>query len=125
VTIFSESESYEPFTVFEERNYSVQLDTDLSIVWKSLMTADVAILSRSSFSFAPALLNPNTVVYSPFWHQPVARPGWEVVNETVMNESRREMESMVEDSCNKLTRWKKVKVRVSKLMEDANLAWFD
>ena len=67
VTIYSESETFEPLDVFVERNYTLELDTeDLGQVWKALATADVVILSRSTFSIVPAILNPNIVVATEF-----------------------------------------------------------
>jgi hypothetical protein len=35
-------------------------------------TADVFIMSKSSFSSVPAYYNPNCVIYVPFWHGPLA-----------------------------------------------------
>jgi hypothetical protein len=36
------------------------------------ITADVFIMSKSSFSAVPAFYNPNCVIYIPFWHMPLA-----------------------------------------------------
>ena len=80
VTIYSESDSYEPFDDFIKRGYSVELDTPkLSDVWRALATADVAILSRSYFSMVPAIINPNTVVMTDYF-QFDALEGWDVVH---------------------------------------------
>ena len=35
------------------------------------MTADVFMMSKSSFSAVPAFYNPNCVLYTPFWHDPL------------------------------------------------------
>ena len=79
VTIYSESNSYEPFDVFHERGYSVELDTPkLADVWRALATADVAILSKSYFSMIPAIINPNVVVMTDYWDFE-ALEGWHVV----------------------------------------------
>jgi hypothetical protein len=78
VTIYSESDTFEPFDVFVERNYTLELDTEnLSDVWRALSTADVAILSRSYFSIVPAIMNPNTVVATDFYDFDVKMEGWE------------------------------------------------
>jgi hypothetical protein len=67
VTIYSESDSFEPFDDFVARNYTLALDTDnLAQIWHALATADVVILSRSTFSIIPAMVNPNTVVATEF-----------------------------------------------------------
>jgi hypothetical protein len=90
VTIFSESDSFEPFDEFLERGYTVELDTpNLVDVWIPLATADVAIISRSFFPMIPAMLNPNIVVsthYSAF--EPLE--GWNVVDEALTVRSERE-----------------------------------
>lgn len=46
-------------------------------LWDSyiyMVMADILVLSKSSFSYAAALLNENIVVYKPFWHMPA--PHW-------------------------------------------------
>jgi hypothetical protein len=55
VTIYSESESFESRDAFRDRGYALELDTpDLAAVWRAMATADVVILSRSSFpSYRP------------------------------------------------------------------------
>jgi len=62
VTIFTESLSFEKTTAFSQRGYEVDLDSGLPQIWNDFTTADVLVLSRSSFSFVPALVNPNLVV---------------------------------------------------------------
>lgn len=38
------------------------------------MTADIVVLSKSSFSFVPAILNMNaTVFYTPYWQRRMSR----------------------------------------------------
>jgi hypothetical protein len=90
VTIFSESDSFEPFDEFLESGYSVELDTpNLVDVWIPLATADVIILSRSFFPMIPAMLNPNIVVST---HYAVFEPveGWKVVDDALTLRSQRE-----------------------------------
>ena len=97
VTIYSESESYESFDVFRQRGYNVILDGSIEDVWKGLVTKDVLILSRSSFSFVPAILSRGIVVYTPFWHQPL--PSWEVVNDEFMNQTISEYYQIIATNC--------------------------
>ena len=97
VTIYSESESFESFDVFEQRGYNVILDGSIEDVWKGLVTKDVIILSRSSFSLVPAILSRGVVVYTPFWHNPL--PTWEVVNEQFMNQTLSEYHQIVAKNC--------------------------
>ena len=84
VVIFSESENaFESFDEFTQKGYQVVLDGDISEVWKGIISANVVILSRSSFSLVPAVLTRGKVVYTPFWHQPL--PHWDVVDEEFVN----------------------------------------
>lgn len=101
VTVYSESESFEPFDVFRERGYTVELDTeDLAVVWKALATADLAILSRSYFSFVPAAVNPNTVVATEFYDfEPL--PGWKRVDKDLVKETDQEIYRMKNERCRK------------------------
>jgi hypothetical protein len=90
VSIYSESNSLEPFDDFVARNYSVWLDTDLPTVWRGIMTADVVILSKSSFSFVPALLNPTgTIVYTPNGENPPIH--WSLVPENLLKQSTEDL----------------------------------
>eukprot|EP00977_Amphora_coffeiformis_P005427 scaffold1151_cov152-Amphora_coffeaeformis.AAC.3 len=43
VFIYSESESFESFRQFTDRNYTLMLDTDLTEAWKSIITADLFV----------------------------------------------------------------------------------
>mmetsp|Transcript_47157 Transcript_47157/g.115172 ORF Transcript_47157/g.115172 Transcript_47157/m.115172 type:complete len:400 (-) Transcript_47157:1428-2627(-) len=83
VIIFSQSDSYESFDEFKDRGYELHIDEDITDVWRSILVADVAILSRSSFSYVPAVVSKATVVYTPFWHKPIR--GWDKVGKEVLD----------------------------------------
>ena len=101
VTIYSESQSFESFDEFRARNYTVELDTkDLAVVWKALATADVAILSRSFFSFVPATVNPNTVVATPFFGF-VPLDGWKEASDELIKSSDKLTEQISRERCNR------------------------
>ncbi|KAL3927564.1 MAG: hypothetical protein SGBAC_013037 [Bacillariaceae sp.] len=75
VVVYSESETYEPLDEFSEKGYDLRLDGSIDQIWKAIaFQSDVVILSRSSFSLVPAVLSlPTTaIVYTPFWHKPLA-----------------------------------------------------
>jgi hypothetical protein len=95
VTIYSESESLE---IFQHYNFTLSLDDALSTVWLALSTAHVAILSKSSFSYVPAIINPNRVVYTPFRHGPMKQ--WDVVSDTIVSQSMVEVMSFHDNACN-------------------------
>ena len=90
IQIYSEAQSYENFTDFAEC-CSMELDKDLGETWLGMMTADLLILSRSSFSYVPALLNVNPnvqVIYTPFWHTML--PNWTTVDSDILNNTKAE-----------------------------------
>lgn len=72
INICSESKSFESFDEFEkitDYNVKIYLDTPLNKVYDLMIHSDILILSRSSFSFAPAFYNKRCVIYYPFWHK--------------------------------------------------------
>ena len=62
------------FDDFLALGYKLRLNLDLLDTWREMVTADVLIMSRSEFSFVPALLSRGVVVYYPMWHS--ALPHW-------------------------------------------------
>jgi hypothetical protein len=107
VTIYSESDhldknrgfpAVENFDVFREAGYIVKLDTDLPELWKALTTADVLIMSRSYFSFVPAIVNPNTIVMTEwFGFDPI--PGWEQADAELVKKSDDERKWLGRNGC--------------------------
>jgi hypothetical protein len=95
VVIFSQSQSFESFDDFKnKKGYEVHLDEDLTHIWKTMLMADVVILSRSSFSLIPAVVSQGTVVYTPFWHAPLE--GWDVVDDDFLQQTKNEMSALRE-----------------------------
>jgi hypothetical protein len=98
VNIYSESSSYESFDVFQNvYKYNLHLDDTLYNVWSALSTANVAILSKSSFSYVPAIINPNTVVYTSYRHLPL--PSWDVVERNVSDQEKRVVKNIHDKEC--------------------------
>jgi len=86
IHIFSEKASWEPWDGFESKikegtNYTVRwhLSKPVTEAWQYMTTADALIMSRSTFSQVPAMLNPNAVIYSAYWNPPL--PGWTIVDD--------------------------------------------
>lgn len=78
VYIYSESNSTESWNDFlNDANFHLELDTPVESVFLALATAEILVMSKSSFSLVPAMLNPNKVIYTPFWHEPL--PNWTVI----------------------------------------------
>lgn len=92
VILYSEEASVEPWTELlqelERENVSLRLgggESDIVDIWRDMMTADILILSKSSFSFVPATLNAHgTIVYTDFWHPPLAH--WTRVNDQLQGQ---------------------------------------
>ena len=111
VTIYSESDTFESLDVFAERNYTMEIDTDdLGQVWKALSMADVVILSRSTFSIVPAILNPNIVVATEFMNfnpnhvldgefDVQMIDGWEQADPTLVHQSDQIIRDMARTQC--------------------------
>lgn len=68
INIYSEKKSYESFEDFKLLNCNLYLDTKIDIVFSELINSDIFIMSRSSFSYVPAIYNKNILIYHPFWH---------------------------------------------------------
>ena len=138
VTIYSERTSIEPWDGF--RNYTLRLGTgdsdvhapqgggvdratsssmrDLAKIWIDMMTADVLILSKSSFSLVPALLSgapspttttpsaslassprftPRRIVYTDFWVDPL--PHWTRVPQSLQRQAVLDAERVQNEYC--------------------------
>jgi hypothetical protein len=92
VVIYSQEPSHESLDEFREKGYELHISEELADVWTAALVADVFIMSRSDFSFVPAILTKATVVYTPFWEK--AHRGWDVVGKDVMDQSTAEFERL-------------------------------
>jgi hypothetical protein len=97
VTVLSESDAFEsPAADFA--GHEVLIDSDLSEAWLAMMTADHVVLSKSSFSFVPALLNSvGNVYYTPFLKPKL--PGWITVPRSIQSRSRARVRAMIHERC--------------------------
>lgn len=66
ITVFSEG-TVDDFKGLEADVFT--LNGSVTETFHSLVQAKILVTSRSSFSYAAALLNENTVYYFPFWHK--------------------------------------------------------
>lgn len=109
VTIYSESPlhystrkgtQYEDWSVFVDRNYTLNLDGNIQQVWRDFIDADILITSMSGFSLTPALLRLDRpgVIFTP--HQNAYMlPHWQLVPETDMQRMAEEMRQMQIERC--------------------------
>lgn len=69
ITLYSEADSFEPWNDWPE-DYSLALDVDLVETWRAMQSAEIVILSKSSFSAVGAALRTSRTIYTDFWLQP-------------------------------------------------------
>jgi hypothetical protein len=82
ITIHSESQSLEGWDDLKKtltnkwNTIDWKFDSPILTAWKDMMTADIFVMSKSSFSIIPAILNrQGIIIYTPFWYEPL--PHWQ------------------------------------------------
>ena len=70
VLIFSEG-ALDDFKDFNLPQESFKLNVDICETFHSLVKAKILVMSKSSLSYAAAILNENTIYYEDFWHKPL------------------------------------------------------
>jgi hypothetical protein len=99
VAVYSEKESFEPWSVFGAPNYALRLDTSLIDAWRAVAAARYVVFSLSTFVYLPALLNRNgTVLYTPTSHF-APLPHWIAVSEEIRARARSRLERLVAERC--------------------------
>jgi hypothetical protein len=109
VVIYSQEPSHESLNEFRDKGYEVNTSEAMADVWTAALTADVFIMSRSDFSFVPAILTKATVVYTPFWEKP--HRGWDIVEKDVMEQTTAEFERL-SSACPKDSKLSKLRQRM-------------
>ena len=71
IDLHSQGEASE-FSIFAEQGCHLHLDEDALVTMRSLATADVLIMSKSSFSYVAALLNRGIKLYEPTFNPPMS-----------------------------------------------------
>jgi hypothetical protein len=109
IVIHSQTDSFEPLSVFLERNYTMKMEaTPLVDVWRDFMSADVLIMSKSSFSLTPAILNQDgVVVFAPYIWFTGKMPGWVMADRDVLRRSKQETLKLADAKCRKRERMEK------------------
>ena len=73
--IFTEitTKNKDEFAIFQESpRIRVVANEDILITFEHLITANILVTSKSSFSYVAALYNTNQVIYTEFWHPPLS-----------------------------------------------------
>lgn len=82
IQLYSQGEITD-FGELQEFAIDYSLDECPFSTFYQLATADILIMSKSSFSYSAALLSEGIVFYEPFWHQPLSR--WIIVDRDAEN----------------------------------------
>jgi len=91
ITVYSEKQSFEPWKDWSDfsRPVHFQLDTDLTEAWQTMITADFFVLSKSTFSIVPAILNRNGQIFFHPRSYFAALPGFIHVSDDIVEEAER------------------------------------
>lgn len=81
ITIVSEG-NIDDFKDLELEDSCFLLNGDVTVAFHTMVTAKVLVMSKSSFTYTPAILNSNTVYHMTFWHKPLDH--WLSVNELLL-----------------------------------------
>lgn len=73
VRLFSEGKP-EDFKAFTELGATLHLDEDVFTTFHQLVSSDVLIMAKSTFSYLSAIIGGQVCLYEPFWHPKL--PGW-------------------------------------------------
>ena len=102
ITIFTEERHFEPLDVFQNRtDLTIDVDSSLDQIWTTLLKADLTVISKSSFSYVPAILNPNLVLSPVDWQDWKYPPleHWLLAPESIRQATQDVVDKMVEDFC--------------------------
>jgi hypothetical protein len=85
--------------IVDHHRLSLYVNASASLAWSRMIQADVLVLSKSSFSFVPAIFTAaKEVLYTPFWLDPL--PNWTIVDENLMQTTRRANLRLRHELCN-------------------------
>jgi hypothetical protein len=69
--------SLDQFESFKSEDTVFHLDEPIESTFYSMVTADILVMSKGSFSYTAALLSDGIVYYLPFWHKPSSK--WQII----------------------------------------------
>lgn len=87
ITIHSQG-MHRDFKDFESEGCQIALNDNPLDTIQALISSDVLIIAKSSFSYVAGLLCQGEVLYEPFWHKPL--PHWKVKSDKELDISRTE-----------------------------------
>ncbi len=74
VQIYSEGDPADFAQLVQTYDAGLHLNDDVARTWHAFASADILVLSRSSYSYSAALYNTGVVIYTKFWHSKL--PSW-------------------------------------------------
>jgi hypothetical protein len=105
VTIYSEKASLEPWETLLHNNNTThlvtfRLDSPLHEVWHHILRADVLVVSKSLFSYVPAVLNLNAqrIVY-PTWKYTEPLNNWTVISDQLVQQAHDDVQQLQQQFC--------------------------
>ena len=80
ICIFTEitAENKHEFDIFNNMNVKIIANEDVLTTLDYIIRADILVMCKSSFSYIAGLYNKNIVLYTDFWHNPMAH--WEIIS---------------------------------------------
>jgi len=79
IHIFTQSNFYQRHSsLIDLQDVIIHTDVNAIDSFHHMSNADVFVMSKSSFSYVAGLYNTKTVIYMPFWHQPLS--SWQIFN---------------------------------------------
>jgi hypothetical protein len=83
VVIYSQNYTFESLDIFKDLGYELIIDGEMGDVWEGIVNANAVIMSKSAFSYLPAMFNRGTVLFPGAFemnYTGFVMPGWESVN---------------------------------------------
>ena len=103
--MYTERDTWESFQPFVDYWPSIEFDYDSSLedIWSHFMNADVFIMSKSSFSQVPAMMNRGKHIYSPFlvgeFGLEEAIPTWTTVDTALLQQAEEYSQHIKDTVC--------------------------
>jgi hypothetical protein len=76
LSIYSEGVEQDFCGVFD-RPFELHLNGDPVDALQNMISSDILVMSKSSFSYVAALIHQGLVIYEPFWHRPMSH--WHIM----------------------------------------------
>jgi hypothetical protein len=91
VVIYSADRSFESLNIFQKMGYEIEVNGEVGDVWRGIVNAKVVIMSKSAFTYVPAMLCKGKLLYPGTFRlgsPDSALPGWESVNLSIYDQEK-------------------------------------